>query len=69
VGEQDDIEVLTFFVQIGDSGNVFSLHPLLVKHNEMLIANMGRTNASGILIVVCTLDETTGDVFQPLYCF
>ena len=69
VGEQDDIDVLTFLAQIGDGGNVFSLHTLLIEHNEMLIAYMGRTNVSGILVVVCALNETTRDIFQPLYCF
>ena len=67
MGEQDDIDVLAFLSQIGDSRNVFITDGLFEEEDEMLIADVGYADRSCLLVVLGELYKASGNVFQPFF--
>ena len=69
VGEQNDVDILAFLLNICDSCDIFCLYTLLVEHNEMFITNMGGTGRGTILVVGRKLNQPPGNVFQTFLGF
>ena len=67
--QQDDVYVLTSFLNVGDGGDIFCLNILFIEHDEMLIANMRGADSGCVLVVLCVLYQSTGNVFQALLGF
>ena len=63
MGQQDDIDVPALLLEIGDGRDILCLNILLIKENEMLIADMRSTECCGFLVVGGILHQTARDVF------
>ena len=68
MGEQDDVDILTFLLDICDSRDIFCLDALLVEQDEVLVTDMRGTGRGAILVVGRKLDQPSGNVFQTFPC-